>query len=197
MKEEKTNYINLKTLYLIKLALLDKLQEHSLSTEIDKLMENDENYIRAVKEAYLDEIVAQIIEDHEELNEKTDINNIVEEYAIKLDDIYKELTNLNGEEIMLSLEDLQKVDKDFPYQSYLTIRLVLRYINVYGLYNIINQIGESDTDLNMMFFITAFLNAIAEQTNQEDEDKVIKIKDVVYHRSALKNLPNAIKEELK
>lgn len=197
MNEEKMKHINLKTLYLIKLALLDKLQEHPLSTEIDKLMENDENYILAVKEAYLDEIVAQIIEDHEELNEKTDINNIVEEYAIKLDDIYKELTNLNGEEIVLSLEDLQKVDKDFPYQSYLTIRLVLRYINVYGLYNIINQIGESDTDLNMMFFITAFLNAIAEQTNQEDEDKVIKIKDVVYHRTVLKNLPNAIKEELK
>lgn len=197
MNEEKMKHINLKTLYLIKLALLDKLQEHPLSTEIDKLMENDENYILAVKEAYLDEIVAQIIEEHEELNEKTDINNIVEEYAIKLDDIYKELTNINGEEIVLSLEDLQKVDKDFPYQSYLTIRLVLRYINVYGLYNIINQIGESDTDLNMMFFITAFLNAIAEQTNQEDEDKVIKIKDVVYHRTVLKNLPNAIKEELK
>lgn len=199
MKEEKTKYVmeHLKTLVSIKLSLYDKLQEHPLSKEIDKLMENDENYSTAIKEAYLDEICMQIIEDKEDLR-KVNKDEIVKEYSVKLDDIYKELTSIDGQEITMSLEDLQKVDKDFPYQSYLTIKLVLRYINVYGLYPIIENLGESDTDLNLMFFITAFLNAVAEQTKtKETDEKVIQIKEIVYHRSALKNLPNAIKEELK
>ena len=199
MKEEKTKYVmeHLKTLVSIKLSLYDKLQEHPLSKEIDKLMENDESYSTAIKEAYLDEICMQIIEDKEDLS-KVNKDEIVKEYAVKLDDIYKELTSIDGQEITMSLEDLQKVDKDFPYQSYLTIKLVLRYINVYGLYPIIENLGESDIDLNLMFFITAFLHAVAEQTKTKETDKkVIQIKDIVYHRSALKNLPNAIKEELK
>lgn len=199
MKEEKTKYVieHLKILMSIKLLLYDKLQEHPLSKEIDKLMENDESYSTAIKEAYLDEICMQIIEDKEDLS-KVNKEEVVKEYAVKLDDIYKELTNIDGQEITMSLENLQKVDKDFPYQSYLVTKLVLRYINAYGLYPIIENLGESDTDLNLMFFIIAFLHAVAEQTKTKDTDEnVIQIKDIVYHRSALKNLPNAIKEELK
>ena len=92
MKEEKTKYAMgyLKTLMFIKLSLYDKLQEHPLSKEIDNLMENEESYSTAIKEAYLDEICMQILEDKERLS-KVNKEEIVKEYAVKLDDIYKEL----------------------------------------------------------------------------------------------------------
>jgi len=199
MKEEKTKYAMeyLKTLMFIKLSLYDKLQEHPLSKEIDKLMENDESYSTAIKEAYLDEICMQIIEDNEGLS-KVNKEEIVKEYAVKLDDIYKELTSIDGQEITISLEELQKTDKDFPYHSYLATKLVLRYINVYGLYPIIENLGESnDTVLKLMIFITAFLSAIEQTKAKDTDEKGIQIKEIVYHRSALKDVPNAIKEELK
>ena len=78
------------------------------------------------------------------------------------------------------------------------MKLVLRYINVYGLYPIIENLGESnDTILKLMIFITAFLSAIEQTKSKDTDEKGIQIKEIVYHRSALKDVPNAIKEELK
>ena len=195
MKKEKTKYTmeHLKTLMFIKLSLYDKLQKHPLSKEINKLMENDESYSTEIKEAYLDEICMQIIEDNNGLS-KVNKEEIVKKYAVKLDGIYKELTSIDGQEITISLEDLQKIDKDFPYHSYLAMKLVLRYINVYGLYPIIENLGESnDTVLNLMIFITAFLSAIEHTKSKDTDEKGIQIKEIVYHRSALKDVPKSLR----
>lgn len=114
--------------------LRENIKENDLYKTVSDIVNNHEYFANKLIEAYYIESFMEIDEDFKIEN----IDKIVSSCKDCFTKYNEELKKTSNDDIDITYEDLKEINgDDMPYEAYLIYKFILRYINIYGLPNIL------------------------------------------------------------